>query len=97
VAETFWRRKDGEERALEMERNIDLNKSSKLRAVRDVRTIGGLIDLHERSDLGLSTAATGHTDARFKRRISVADILLHIASALESSTIHSTEYPTSRP
>lgn len=61
--------------------------------MRDVRTFGGLIDLHEKIDLGLSTAATGHTDARLKRRISVADI----ASVLESSTIRSTEYPTSGP
>ena len=32
VAETFRRRKDGEEWALEMERNIDRNGSSKPRA-----------------------------------------------------------------
>jgi len=48
VAETFRRRKDGEEWALEMDRNIDRNGSSKPRVVRDVRTFGGLIDLHER-------------------------------------------------
>lgn len=47
VAETFRRRKDGEEWALEMERNIDRNGSSKPRAVRDVRTFGDLIDLHD--------------------------------------------------
>lgn len=40
VAETFRRRKDGEEWALEMERNIDRNGSSKPRAVRNVRTFG---------------------------------------------------------
>jgi len=47
VAETFRRRKDGEEWALEMERNIDRNGSSKTRAVRNVRTFGDLIDLHD--------------------------------------------------
>jgi hypothetical protein len=44
VAETFRRRKDGQEWALEMERNIDRNGSSKPRAVRNVRTFGDLID-----------------------------------------------------
>jgi hypothetical protein len=40
VAETFRRRKDGEEWALEMERNIiDRNGSSKPRAVRNIRTL----------------------------------------------------------
>jgi hypothetical protein len=38
VAETFRRRKDGEEWALEMERNIDRNGSSKPRVGRNVRT-----------------------------------------------------------
>ena len=38
VAETFRRRKDGEEWALEMERNIDRNGSSKPRVARNVRT-----------------------------------------------------------
>ncbi|MCK1360909.1 hypothetical protein [Bradyrhizobium sp. 199] len=47
VAETFRRRKDGEEWALEMERNIACNGSSKPRVVRDVRTFGDLIDLHD--------------------------------------------------
>jgi hypothetical protein len=47
VAETFRRRKDGEERALEMERNIDRNGSSKPRVVRNIRTFGDLIDLHD--------------------------------------------------
>ena len=47
VAETFRRRKDGEEWALEMERNIDRNGSSKPRAARSVRTFGDLIDLHD--------------------------------------------------
>ena len=47
VAETFRRRKDGEEWALEMERNIDRNGSSKPRALRKVRTFGDLIDLHD--------------------------------------------------
>ena len=36
VAETFRRRKEGEEWALEMERNIDRNKSAKPRTARDV-------------------------------------------------------------
>ncbi len=47
VAETFRRRKDGEEWALEMERNIDRNGSSEPRVVRNVRTFGDLIDLHD--------------------------------------------------
>ena len=47
VAETFRRRKDGKEWALEMERNIDRNGSSKPRALRKVRTFGDLIDLHD--------------------------------------------------
>jgi len=47
VAETFRRCKDGEERALEMERNIDRDGSSKPRLVRNVRTFGDLIDLHD--------------------------------------------------
>jgi integrase len=47
VAETFRRRKDGEEWALEMERNIDRNGSSKPRALQKVRTFGDLIDLHD--------------------------------------------------
>ncbi|MEH2497198.1 hypothetical protein V1294_003677 [Bradyrhizobium sp. AZCC 1678] len=47
VAETFRRRKDGEEWALEMERNIDRNGSSKPRVIRNVRTFGDLIDLHD--------------------------------------------------
>ena len=47
VAETFRRRKDGDEWALEMERNIDRNGSSKPRAARNVRTFGDLIDLHD--------------------------------------------------
>jgi hypothetical protein len=47
VAETFRRRKDGEEWALEMERNIDRNGWSKPRVVRNVRTFGDLIDLHD--------------------------------------------------
>jgi hypothetical protein len=47
VAETFRRRKDGEEWALDMERNIDRNGSSKPRVVQNVRTFGDLIDLHD--------------------------------------------------
>ena len=47
VAEMFRRRKDGEEWALEMERNIDRKGSSKTRAARNVRTFGDLIDLHD--------------------------------------------------
>ncbi|MEH2568978.1 hypothetical protein [Bradyrhizobium sp. AZCC 2289] len=46
VAETFRRRKDEEQWALEMERNIDRNGSSKPCAARNVRTFGDLIDLH---------------------------------------------------
>jgi hypothetical protein len=47
VSQMFRRRKDGEEWALEMERNIDRNGSSKLRAARNVHTFGDLIDLHD--------------------------------------------------
>jgi hypothetical protein len=47
VAETFRRRKDGEEWALEMERNIDRNGSSKPRALGKVRTFSDLIDPHD--------------------------------------------------
>ena len=47
VAETFRRRKDGEEWALEMERNIDRNGTSKPRVLRNIRTFGDLIDLHD--------------------------------------------------
>ncbi|WP_249135128.1 hypothetical protein [Bradyrhizobium sp. AUGA SZCCT0222] len=47
VAETFRRHKDGEEWALEMERNSDRNGSSKPRVARSVRTFGDLIDLHD--------------------------------------------------
>jgi hypothetical protein len=47
VAETFRRRKDDEEWALKMERNIDRNGSSKPRVVRNARTFGDLIDLHD--------------------------------------------------
>lgn len=46
VAETFRRRKDGEQWALEMERNIDRNGSSRPGAACNVRTFGDLIDLH---------------------------------------------------
>jgi hypothetical protein len=51
VAETFRRRKDGEEWTLEMERNINRNGSSKPRALRNVRTFGDLIDLQDQ-DMG---------------------------------------------
>jgi hypothetical protein len=47
VAETFQRRKKGEEWPLEMERNIDRNGSAKLRPARNVRTFGDPIDLHD--------------------------------------------------
>jgi hypothetical protein len=53
VAETFRRRKDGDEWALEMERNIDRNASSKPRALRKVRTFGDLIDLHDQDMRGV--------------------------------------------
>jgi hypothetical protein len=46
VAETFRRRKDGEEWALDIERNIDRSGSPKPRAALRVRTFGDLIDLH---------------------------------------------------
>ncbi|WFU14335.1 site-specific integrase [Bradyrhizobium sp. CB3481] len=46
VAETFRRRKDGEEWALDIERNIDRSGSPKPRATLRVRTFGDLIDIH---------------------------------------------------
>lgn len=46
VAETFQRRKDGEEWALEMELNIDRGGESKARIRNKVRTFGDLIDRH---------------------------------------------------
>jgi|EndMetStandDraft_5_1072996.scaffolds.fasta_scaffold86492_1 integrase len=46
VAETFRRRKDGEEWALDIERNIDRSGSPKPKAAFRVRTFGDLIDLH---------------------------------------------------
>ncbi|MEW6643651.1 MAG: site-specific integrase [Pseudomonadota bacterium] len=47
TAETFRRRKDGEEWALEMERNIDRGKGARPSARLHLRTFGDLIDLHE--------------------------------------------------
>ncbi|WP_246556566.1 hypothetical protein [Bradyrhizobium liaoningense] len=47
VGETFRRREDGEEWALEIERNIDRNGSSKPRVVSEVRTFRDLMDLHD--------------------------------------------------
>jgi hypothetical protein len=47
VAETLRRRRDGEEWALEMECNIGRNRSSKPRVVRNVRTLGDLIELRD--------------------------------------------------
>ena len=46
VAETFHRRKDGEEWALDMECNIDRNGSPKPRTAVKARTFGDIIDLH---------------------------------------------------
>ncbi|VIO72676.1 Tyrosine recombinase XerC [Bradyrhizobium ivorense] len=46
VAETFRRRKDGEEWALDIERNIDRNRSPKARAAVKAKTFGDIIDLH---------------------------------------------------
>jgi hypothetical protein len=47
VAETFRRRKDGEEWALEMERNIDRGKGTRPRVQQKLVTFGDLIDLHD--------------------------------------------------
>jgi len=47
VAETFRRRKDGEEWALEMERNIDRGKGPCPSVRLHLRTFGDLIDLRE--------------------------------------------------
>jgi len=47
VTETSRRRKDREAWALDIERNIDRNGSSRPRVVRNVRTFGDLIDLHD--------------------------------------------------
>jgi hypothetical protein len=46
VSETFRRRKDGEDWALDMERNIDRSGSPKPRAAAQARTFGDIIDLH---------------------------------------------------
>jgi integrase len=46
VAETFRRRKDGEEWALDMECNIDRSGSPKPRTAVKARTFGDIIDLH---------------------------------------------------
>ena len=46
VAETFRRRKDGEEWALDMECNIDRSGSPKPRAAIKAKTFGDIIDLH---------------------------------------------------
>ncbi|WFU59290.1 hypothetical protein QA639_18030 [Bradyrhizobium pachyrhizi] len=46
VAETFRRRKDGEEWALDVERNIDRSGSPKPRAAVKAKTFGDIIDLH---------------------------------------------------
>ncbi|WP_246550407.1 hypothetical protein [Bradyrhizobium liaoningense] len=59
VAETFRRRKDGEEWALEMERNIDRNGSSKPRVVQNVRTFGDLIDLPTKTCARLESPLAG--------------------------------------
>ena len=48
VAETFRRRKDGEERALEMERNIDRNDRPSLARTKSAN-VRRLIDLHDRT------------------------------------------------
>nr|WP_249793535.1 hypothetical protein [Bradyrhizobium cenepequi] len=46
VSETFRRRKDGEDWALYMERNIDRSGSPKPRAAVQAKTFGDIIDLH---------------------------------------------------
>lgn len=46
VSETFRRRKDGEDWALDMERNIDRSGSPKPKAAVQARTFGDIIDLH---------------------------------------------------
>ncbi|MET4170346.1 hypothetical protein ABIB99_001421 [Bradyrhizobium sp. LA6.1] len=46
VAETFRRRKDGEEWALDMECNIDRSGSPKPGAAVRAKTFGDIIDLH---------------------------------------------------
>src|SRR6516165_6495152 len=46
VSESFRRRKDGEDWALDMERNIDRSGSPKPRVAVQARTFGDLIDLH---------------------------------------------------
>jgi hypothetical protein len=56
VAETFRQRKDEEEWALEMERGINRNGSSKPRVVRNVRTFG---ELRSRDVVGSPPFRTG--------------------------------------
>ena len=50
VNDTFLRRKDAEEWALEVERRIDRGEPAMARASRDAKTFGDLIKLH-REDL----------------------------------------------
>jgi hypothetical protein len=50
VNETFLRRKDAEEWALEVERRIDRGEPAIARGSRDAKTFGDLIKLH-REDL----------------------------------------------
>jgi hypothetical protein len=50
VNDTFLRRKDAEEWALEVERRIDRGEPAFARSSRDAKTFGGLIQLH-REDL----------------------------------------------
>ncbi|SHM18041.1 hypothetical protein [Bradyrhizobium lablabi] len=70
VAETFRRRKDGEEWALEIERNIDRNGSAKPRAARNVRTFGDLIDLHD--DDMHEVGKPRHSSAAYALTVSVS-------------------------
>ena len=54
VNETFLRRKDAEEWALEVERRIDRGEPAMARASRDAKTFGDLIKLHREDLQGVS-------------------------------------------
>jgi hypothetical protein len=68
---------------LEMERNIDRNGSSKPRAVRNVRTFGDLIDLHDEDmrEVGRKRAKQGAGPATLAIDLSfIRTIITHTAA-----------------
>lgn len=65
VSETFRRRKDAEDWALDMERNIDRRGSPKPKAAAQARTFGDIIDLHfeDMHEVGHSPSLKAFTPA----------------------------------